>query len=82
MNKEKDEFKRFDMLHDMVVKYIENDDYEGLLKMLNEDNLIANRGDLRTILMALKPTKNNKIISIKYRELMDILRKGSLTGVI
>ena len=79
------ELIKYDIIHNNIVELINtNRDNELLNLMEIYNHTDSNRGMLRTILMALKPiikSQNNKIQE-SYKNLGDILRKGSTHGII
>jgi hypothetical protein len=81
-----DSLERFDLLHNKIVEIIENIEhpYGELLKLMRLfSNPQCDRGLLRTVLMALKPIKdNNEKVSQMYTTLAEILRAGNKHKVI
>jgi len=73
--------ERFDIVHDTIVQRVENDtrpDMGVVVKIMRLFNHAqSDRGILRTILITLKPLKDNEIINDMYKNLADILRVGS-----
>jgi hypothetical protein len=64
---------------------------ENIFKMLQENNLygvrdlaencnMEDRGEIRTILMEIKPLRSSHILSDVYQKLSNKLREGSKTG--
>lgn len=70
------DLKQFDEIHDIIVSLIKTNDYDKLnifmLKFIDTEN----RGELRTILMGLKPIKENTEISEIYNKLLKIFNNG------
>lgn len=77
---------RFDIIHDTISERVEKNtrpDMGVVVKILRLFNHAqSDRGILRTLLITLKPLKDNEIISDIYKNLADILRAGSKHKVI
>ena len=79
-----DGLEKFDLVYYKLTDTIENDDekYSDLVSLLTEYEDVTDRGILRTILITLKPFKDNDEISPLFNKLADRLRSGSTNGVI
>lgn len=79
-----DASERFDVLYERVIEAVEAPRVKGeIVKLLRLfDYPQADRGNLRTILVALKPVRNGELIIGPYERLANHLRAGSTHNVI
>ena len=74
---------KYDNIYNQIVDYINTDNKEALIKLLESYHINSDRGEVRTILITLKPIiHQHQYLSNLYSSLKDILRFGSTSGII
>lgn len=76
-----EQLEKYDTIHDNIFKMFQDDNFNGVLQLAENCNM-EDRGEIRTILMAIKPFKTSPILTDVYKKLSEKLREGSINGII
>jgi len=71
------DLSKYDDVYDRLLLMIEDDEFNKINQHLELLKTETNRGILRTVLMVLKPFRNEEKIKDNYNQIAELLRSGS-----